>query len=221
MSHGAAEAGAATDPAAGPDDPQLESEGAGQGQAGSGGGETPDPEAEKDWQAEAQKWQRLSRQNEAKAKENAKAAAEFKKWEDSQKTEVQRAQERAEEAERQRDEALRTHHQLMAAATFDLHPDLIEFLGSGTEDEIGERAETLSNTVKQQATDLARQIVEGMGLQFPGSNGQPGTSPTAQGAAGMARRPVEALVSGTNPSNGGQPTTTEGWMRAMLAGEIS
>ena len=109
----------------------------------------------------------------------------------------------------------------MAAATYDLHPDLIEFLGTGTEDEITERAEFLAGRIREDATNLARQIVEGMGLQFPGDrNGQPGTSPTAAGAAGMARRPVESLVSGTNPGSGAQLTTAEGWMRAMLAGEI-
>jgi hypothetical protein len=49
-----------------------------------------DPPAEKDWQAEAEKWKRMSRENEGRAKDNADAAKRLTQLEESQKTESQK-----------------------------------------------------------------------------------------------------------------------------------
>lgn len=57
---------------------------------------TPEP---KDWQAEAEKWQKLSRQNEARAKENALAAKRLTEIEDAAKTEAEKLAEKLTAAE--------------------------------------------------------------------------------------------------------------------------
>ena len=49
-----------------------------------------DDEPDKDWHAEADKWKRLSRENEAKAKANAAAANRLAEIEESQKSEQQK-----------------------------------------------------------------------------------------------------------------------------------
>lgn len=58
----------------------------------------PEPPAtgDKDWKAEAEKWRKLSRQNEATAKQRADA---LKKYEDANKSESERREERATTAE--------------------------------------------------------------------------------------------------------------------------
>jgi hypothetical protein len=54
----------------------------------------PDPEV-RDWQAEATKWKALSRQNEAQAKANADKAKQYDEFQESQKSELQKAQDTA------------------------------------------------------------------------------------------------------------------------------
>ncbi|MFT8358549.1 hypothetical protein [Bifidobacterium aquikefiri] len=53
------------------------------------------PDTETDWQAEANKWKALSRQNEAQAKANADKAKQYDAFQESQKTELQKAQDTA------------------------------------------------------------------------------------------------------------------------------
>lgn len=53
-----------------------------------------------DWEAEARKWKDLSRKNEANAKANADKAKRFDELEEQSKTELQKAIERAERAEK-------------------------------------------------------------------------------------------------------------------------
>ncbi|MDF7641732.1 hypothetical protein PT279_09065 [Bifidobacterium sp. ESL0784] len=48
-----------------------------------------------DWKAEAEKWKSLSRKNEAQAKSNADKARQFDEFQESQKTELQKAQDEA------------------------------------------------------------------------------------------------------------------------------
>lgn len=55
----------------------------------------------KDWEAEAKKWKELSRHNEARARENAEKAKAFDELEEANKTELQKAMERAEAAEKE------------------------------------------------------------------------------------------------------------------------
>jgi membrane protein involved in colicin uptake len=57
---------------------------------------TPEP---KDWQAEAERWKRQSRENETRAKANAEAAKKLAQIEEDQKTEAEKAADRVAAAE--------------------------------------------------------------------------------------------------------------------------
>ena len=52
-----------------------------------------------DWEAEAKRWKKLSRQNEARAKENAEKARLFDEQEEESKSELQKAFDKAAQAE--------------------------------------------------------------------------------------------------------------------------
>lgn len=66
----------------------------------------PEPKkTETDFQAEAAKWKALSQKMEARAKENADAAKRLAELEEADKTEIQRAVDKATEAERRATEA--------------------------------------------------------------------------------------------------------------------
>lgn len=52
-----------------------------------------------DWEAEAKRWKKLSRQNEARAKENAEKARLFDEQEEESKSELQKALDKAAQAE--------------------------------------------------------------------------------------------------------------------------
>lgn len=66
--------------------------------------ETPDTPAETDWQAEARKWEKRSKENLATAKANETAAKRLAELEESQKTEAQKTQERLDAAEKRASE---------------------------------------------------------------------------------------------------------------------
>lgn len=61
--------------------------------------ETVTEATEPDYKAEADKWKALSRQNEQQAKANAEKAKRFDEFEEAQKSEIQKAEERAAKAE--------------------------------------------------------------------------------------------------------------------------
>lgn len=56
--------------------------------------------AEKDWQAEAEKWKALSRKHEEQSKANADKASRLDELEEASKTELEKAQARADAAEK-------------------------------------------------------------------------------------------------------------------------
>jgi hypothetical protein len=60
---------------------------------------TADKAPEKDWQAEAEKWKAFARKHEDTAKANADKAKRFEEFEESQKSETQKAVDRAAAAE--------------------------------------------------------------------------------------------------------------------------
>jgi len=183
-----------------------------------GDGDTPESGDDTDWKAEAEKWRGLSRKHERAAKDNSSAARELKKLQDKDKTELQLAMERAEEAERRAAESESNHSRMMAAAMQDLPVEAIDFLGSGTDEEITERAEVLANVINARATEIAKRTVEAMGLSWDG-NGQQGSAPTAHGAYELSRqagRPVESMRAGGTPAQGGAPRTMEEVFRSMV-----
>ncbi|MEU6543883.1 hypothetical protein [Streptomyces sp. NPDC046859] len=152
-----------------------------------------------DWEAEALKWKALSRQHERqhltalgfKSKDEIdqlrEAAQKYAEFEDTQKTELQRATERAQSVEQQLADLQATNARLMAAATHNIPPDLIDLLGSGSSDEINARAEALAERLKA-------------------------ASPAA---APAQHRPVEALTPGAATASGTATTSPDEWIRRM------
>jgi hypothetical protein len=88
----------------------------------------------------------------------------------------------------------------MAAAAFDLPTELVEHLGSGTPEEIAERAELFSTIINNRAQQLADDQMSRNGY-VPSS--------------GM--RPVESMRPGSAPVQGGTPITADDWFRQMLS----
>ena len=68
--------------------------------------ETGETTKEPDLATEVQKWKQLARKHEARAKANAEKAQQFDQMEEAAKSDLQKAIERAERAETERDEAL-------------------------------------------------------------------------------------------------------------------
>ena len=151
-----------------------------------------------DWEAEAAKWKSLARRHEGKhldalgfkSKDELaqlrQAAQKYTEFEDAQKSETQRANERAQTFEQQLVDERAQNTRLLAAATHNIPPELIELLGSGTADEINSRAEVLAGRLK--ATTPA---------------------PTP-----VSSRPVESLTPGAAPSSAA-PMDPDAWIRKM------
>lgn len=136
----------------------------------------------------------FSRTWEKRAKENSAAAAEYQKYLDSQKSEQERLQEAKEAAERELTDLRSANARLMAAATHNLPPELIDLLGTGTEDEIDARAKLL-------ADKLAAAMP-------PPASTEPERKPPAQ------TRPVESLTAGAKPANE-RPADMDAILRGM------
>lgn len=163
-----------------------------------------DPEA---LAAEVEKWKGLARKHEGRASKNAEAAQRLKEIEDANKSELQRSQEALTEAQRERDEARADHSRVMAAAAHNLPVDLIDDLGTGTDEEINGRAERFAVAIETRAQELANEMVNQSG---GGRNGF-----TTGG------RPVESMRPGSSPSSGGTPRTQEEWFRNLVTGSNS
>lgn len=153
---------------------------------------------ETDWEAEATKWKSLARKHENqhlsalgfKSKDEIdqlrQAAEKYREHEDAQKSEIQRATDKATGLEKQLADLQSANARLMAAATHNIPPDLIDLLGHGTDEEINARAEALAEHLKA-------------------------TAPTP---ALASKRPVESLTPGAAPSSGA-PATADDWIRRM------
>lgn len=100
----------------------------------------------------------------------AKELEEFRTWKDSQKTELQKVQERAESLEAERLSLLRTN----AALAFGLDEDVAEFVKGDTEDEIKASAQKLAEKFGANQEALA-QVAGKTGVTdvFAGNRGVP------------------------------------------------
>jgi hypothetical protein len=106
------------------------------------------------------------------------------------------------EVQQERDEARTTHNRVMAAAANDLPVELIDYIPSGTEDEMNGHAETIARVIQETATQLASQMVAAN--QGQGHNGF------------AAARPVESMRAGSAPAGEQQPQTPDQWFRNLL-----
>lgn len=154
----------------------------------------------KDWEAEAAKWKSLARQHENKhlaalgftsrdeIDSLRQAAEKYREFEEAQKTELQKATDRATSFEQKYASTLAANARLMAAAAYNIPPDLIDLLGSGTDEEITQRAAALAERLK--AT-------------------QPQAAP-----APASQRPVESLTPGAAPASA-TAQTPDAWLRKL------
>lgn len=151
--------------------------------------------------AELEKWKSESRKWEKRSKENSSAASRLKEIEQKNMSELEKAQALAADAEERATTATAMHNRVMAAAAHNLPVDLIEDLGSGTEDEINERAERFARVIEEAVESRIQELTAGNNA---GRNGLPDA------------RPVESMRPGSAPSQGGTPTTPDQWFRQLL-----
>ncbi|MFE9003084.1 hypothetical protein ACFYOY_13225 [Streptomyces sp. NPDC007875] len=147
-----------------------------------GGKAADDGEPKTDWEAEATKWKSLARKHENqhlsalgfKSKDEIEslrqAAQKYAEIEEAQKTEIQKATERAQTVEQQLADMRATNARLMAAATHNIPPDLIDLLGTGSDEEINQRAEVLAERLKASTPPPSQRPVESL---------TPGASPAS------------------------------------------
>lgn len=162
-------------------------------------------EGDTDTATELAHWKDMARKNERRARENTAAARELATLKQQGMTDLEKAQTERDEAKRERDEARADHSRVMAAATHDLPVELIDYLGSGTDDEIGERAEVIGGAIETRAQEL----FEDWKAQYEQQQG--GGRNGFQGA-----RPVESMRAGSAPSGGSEPRNTNDWFRSMV-----
>lgn len=211
MSADAADAGTANDAPETGEGTELDPQ---EGTSGEGAEETQPNQAD-----ELRRWKELSRKHERRARENAAAAKKLQEIEQSNMSDVEKARAALAEAERERDDARGMHTRMMAAASHDLPVDLIDFLGSGTEEEIEERAELLASVIEETAQAIADQLLRDAGLAFDKdgkivSHQQQNGAPN-NGFGLPAARPVESLRAGSAPV-GATPNSNEQWFRNLL-----
>jgi hypothetical protein len=157
--------------------------------------------------AQIKHWQKTAQRHERTARNNSEAAAKLRELEDASKSELQKAVEAREAAERERDAVRAEHTRSLAAATHDLDPELTDYLGTGTDEEINDRAEQLAGIIKSAAERLAEQMVEQM-------------SQNGGRASGGARRgrPVETMRPGAAPT-GSSAASANDMFRQLLTGD--
>ena len=199
-----------TPPATGPDGtsdpapPPTPADMPGAGPIGTGGGasdsttDPADPESPAELRRLVAQWRSLSRKNEARAASNAEAAKQLKAIQDASKTAEQKAADDLAAANHRAELAESASARLLSAAQHELDPRLVDFLGSGTAEEINERADILAKVINEEAEKRAK-----------GS-----ASPVTGGSNG---RPAESLQPGAQPSgNGATPGNNNEWFRRMV-----
>jgi hypothetical protein len=185
---------------------------------------TTDPGASdppKDLSKEVEKWKALSRQHEARSKENSKAATELAKIQDAQKSELQKAQDRADKAEAAQRESDALRFRLTAASQHGLSSDLVDYLGDGDQETITGRAETLVKSIETEVNKRVDTELAKYGIQRP-AQGQPnGSAPTAQAAASLnlGGRPVESLRPGNTPTRQQPAASNNDLFRGLMGGQ--
>jgi hypothetical protein len=165
-------------------------------------------EREAYWKYNARKWEK-------DAKANSEAAKRWAEFEDSQKSELQRLQERAEAAERERDEERRARARLMAAAAHNLPTDLLDRLGGSTEEEISETAEALSREIDAEVERRLPGLVEAEVAKRVEAEVERRLAEHQQrDPSPLGRRPVESLTPGAMPASA-PPADGNAFLRRM------
>lgn len=115
-----------------------------------------------------------------KLREAEPKLTEYQQYLDSRKTEQERLTEAKEAAERELTELRTVNARMAAAATHGLPQDLLDFLGTGTPEEIDERARLLAERLTAST---------------------PAPTAAVEESRPVARRPVESLTPGARPAS--------------------
>lgn len=126
-----------------------------------------------DWQAEARKW-------EARAKENKTAKVELDRLKHANMTETERISADLAETARERDDAVSKLARVEAALRHGLDMNDLDLLGSGSADEIEDRAKRLAARLAESGAPRKPQPDPSQGRRTP-----PGTSTADQFAAAL------------------------------------
>lgn len=100
----------------------------------------PTGDGEPDYKAEAEKWKALSRKHESQAKANVDAAKRLKELGDADKSELQKATDRATEAEKRAAASEAKALKYEVAADLGIQAKHLKYLGGATKEEIEESA---------------------------------------------------------------------------------
>jgi hypothetical protein len=151
-------------------------------------------------------WKQMARRHERTARDNSGAAKKWREQEEASKSEVQKALDAQQAAEQERDALIMSQSRMTAAVAHNLSPDLIDYLGNGTPEEINERAEQLVNIIDSEVTKRVQ-----------ASQGQQPNGPRTRGG-----RPAEQLAAGMRA--GAQPVdnatmTADQMFRQLINGE--
>jgi len=146
-------------------------------------------------------WKKAAQRHERTARDNSGAAKRLREMEDANKSELQKAVDAQQAAERERDAVRGDRDRMLAAAAHDLDPDLIDFLGTGTEEDINARAEVLAGII----TKAAQRLVD--------QTGQPNGARAS--ATGARARPVASLRPGAAPASQA-PSSNEEMFRQLV-----
>lgn len=123
--------------------------------------------APKDWQAEADKWKALARKHEGAAKANMSAAERLAALEESQKSEVQKWQDRATTLERTANESTAALARYRVAVAKGLPPELVDRLRGNSEEELAADADQLLELVRPNTVTVTPSFNGGPRLTAP------------------------------------------------------
>jgi hypothetical protein len=164
--------------------------------AGATEGETPEQTIAR-LTADVAKWKANSRKNEGRAKENLTAAQQLKEIQDAQKTDLERANERA-AASDARAAALERRNWISDAATaYDIPAKFRDRITGTTEEEIETSAQELAGAINE--------------LRTAGDSATGSTARTPQ------RRPVQTLRPGAQPALVPETSDPNSMLRNMIA----
>jgi gas vesicle protein len=148
-------------------------------------------------------WRKTAQRNDRTARDNSAAAKRLRELEEASKTDLQKAVDAQRTAELERDALRAEHTRATVAAAHDLDPELSDFLGDGTEEDITARADQLSEIINRAATKLAAEMQQNGGR--PPGGARPG-------------RPVESMRPGAAPAGSGA-TDANDMFRKLLTGD--
>lgn len=152
-------------------------------------------------------WKSTAQKHEKTARENSAAAKKWREQEEASKSDLQKAREAQQAAEERANAVTQQNDRMLAAAAHNLSPDLISYIGGGSADEIGERAEQLAGIIEAEVGKR----VEAALAQEP-ANGRRSRS------GGRPQESVQSMRAGSAPSNTGMMTSDQ-MFRQLISGD--